>query len=130
MMTNKFCPRCDTEKPIEDWGRNASRPDGFNSWCKACTSNYHSARNNTPEGKLRKRRSYLKKKYGLTPADIPDECELCGSPDRICVDHDHVTGEVRGFLCHKCNCALGQVNDDVKILGLLIEYLEKHNERS
>ena len=41
------------------------------------------------------------------------------------VDHDHVTGETRGVLCHQCNIALGMVRDNIDCLTGLIEYLEK-----
>jgi len=41
-------------------------------------------------------------------------CAICKrkSKRRLCVDHCHVTGEVRGLICHKCNTALGLFDDD------------------
>jgi Recombination endonuclease VII len=40
------------------------------------------------------------------------------------VDHDHVTGSVRGLLCAGCNVALGHVDDNLDRLLGLIEYLK------
>ncbi len=56
--------------------------------------------------------------YGLSPASFDDllsrqdgRCAMCRKdlPDRskICVDHDHDTGKIRGLLCYGCNMALG-----------------------
>ena len=39
-------------------------------------------------------------------------CALCGCVmERPVVDHDHVTGVVRGILCHPCNVKLPAVED-------------------
>ena len=82
------------------------------------------------------------KKYGLTRDDYVDleksqngVCKICGEAEkykkRLSVDHDHscCPGEgscgkcIRGLLCSNCNRVLGQVKDDVKILQIMIEYL-------
>tara|TARA_R100001086_G_scaffold169794_1_gene92581 strand:- start:27 stop:479 length:453 start_codon:yes stop_codon:yes gene_type:complete len=41
-----------------------------------------------------------------------------------CLDHDHITGKFRGWLCHKCNSALGWFNDDINYLRRAVKYLE------
>lgn len=43
---------------------------------------------------------------------------------KLCVDHCHTTGKVRGLLCTPCNLAVGLVNDDPEVLNNLIKYLE------
>jgi hypothetical protein len=64
-----------------------------------------------------RRRHHLKKRYGITLDDYDAMfkkqkglCMLCGKPEKnkrhLHVDHDHVTGKVRGLLCGVCNRAL------------------------
>ena len=40
------------------------------------------------------------------------------------LDHNHETKEFRGWLCHKCNRALGSFNDDWKTLLRAVKYLK------
>lgn len=42
------------------------------------------------------------------------------------VDHDHLSGRVRGLLCGNCNVALGNAQDDPIILRRLADYKESH----
>lgn len=72
--------------------------------------------------------------YGLTPEDYDKMllsqngvCAICGSEPggrwkRLFVDHDHVTGAVRGLLCHLCNTALERVDN---FRDSIDAYLEK-----
>jgi hypothetical protein len=55
------------------------------------------------------------------------KCAVCEEvPERqIHIDHDHVTGEVRGLLCFRCNITLGKVGDDPDLLQKMIEYLKR-----
>lgn len=36
-------------------------------------------------------------------------CILCRERDAKCIDHDHLTGRVRGLLCVSCNTALNRI---------------------
>lgn len=72
-------------------------------------------------------------KYGITPEVYralwiaqQGECAICGLPEktrRLSIDHDHLTGEVRGLLCNNCNAGIGKLNDSVPHLQAAIAYL-------
>jgi len=56
----------------------------------------------------------------------PDHCMLCENPsDVLEVDHCHITGQFRGWICKNCNTGLGKFFDDSKFLIKAIEYLHK-----
>jgi hypothetical protein len=41
------------------------------------------------------------------------------------LDHCHVTGSFRGWLCGKCNTGLGMLGDNIAGLKAAIAYLER-----
>ena len=74
--------------------------------------------------KYLRNRSETRKKEKLAGRKKPTNCEVCGSEKIIEFDHNHKTNKFRGWLCHKCNMVIGIVNDDTKILQLLVKYIE------
>ncbi len=66
------------------------------------------------------------------PNYIPFECPIChkrtivGVTSKIVLDHNHKTGEVRGWMCDSCNTGIGRFKDDIKILQRAIKYLENN----
>ena len=61
-----------------------------------------------------------------------ENVQFCGSAEsmvfngkvkRIAIDHCHLTGVVRGLLCHSCNTGLGYFNDNWVLLDNALEYL-------
>ena len=52
-------------------------------------------------------------------------CQICGSSEKICFDHDHETGEFRGWICARCNLVLGHVKDNADLLESLAKYIKK-----
>ncbi len=47
-------------------------------------------------------------------------CALCGRKQKLSVDHDHVSGEVRGLLCNRCNRRLAGIDDQEWLRAALI----------
>lgn len=57
----------------------------------------------------------------------PDACEACGGNDGgIVFDHCHERMHPRGWICDRCNVALGCLRDDIDRLRKLIVYLERN----
>jgi hypothetical protein len=83
--------------------------------------------------------SYARKyKYGLTHGEFEAMLAGQGGACAIChaglavknVDHDHVTGMVRGILCVKCNLALGMADDSPDRLRAMAAYIDRMKETS
>ena len=63
-------------------------------------------------------------------ADQNGLCKICSVDlcDNVaCLDHDHLTNMVRGYLCRSCNSGLGYFDDSVDILQNAINYLTKYS---
>ena len=82
--------------------------------------------------KIRERMS----QYSLEPsfyfsllAKQDGKCAICGVPiSEFKVDHSHVTGQVRGLLCHSCNIGISWFKDNPVILKNASDYLSRNNQ--
>jgi hypothetical protein len=58
-------------------------------------------------------------------------CAICNNvldkAEKTHIDHDHVTNEVRGILCHGCNTSLGGFKDSIDVLKSAVNYLKKYS---
>lgn len=94
--------------------------------CKDCSRSYdHSRRIN------RLRYDHLQKRYGLMAGEYERLynlqkgcCKICNSHfETLNVDHNHMTGQVRGLLCEFCNKAIGLLRDNPLICDSAAIYL-------
>ena len=86
---------------------------------------------------FRHKKIYLKNNYGLTIeqynqmfVDQNGICAICNGKNKngrnLYVDHNHITGKVRGLLCNNCNCGIGYLKENEDILLKAIKYLIKN----
>ena len=77
-------------------------------------------------------KTYLKRKYRISPEEYSEllqqrngVCDICKMlQKKLVIDHNHITGMVRGVLCHNCNKGIGFLKDNTTILNNAIKYLE------
>lgn len=70
-----------------------------------------------------------RKRYDELLAEQGGVCAICFGTNgnhRLAVDHYHVTGTVRGLLCHNCNQAIGKFKDSPEIVKRALAYLRRH----
>jgi len=80
-------------------------------------------------------------KFGYNLDDVVDlflkhngKCDICGKTAEeskhrnifLSIDHNHVTGKIRGFLCSGCNGAIGMFEENPQLLNKAINYLQHH----
>lgn len=91
------------------------------------------------------RRNNVRRVFGISLEDYEFRfsqqggcCSICeteislgrngpGRPAHL--DHNHETGEIREFLCDRCNVMVGMSGESQDILSQAILYLEKYNGR-
>lgn len=69
-----------------------------------------------------KTRGYLERKQ-------EGRCAICETKSKLVLDHNHITGEVRGMLCNNCNIGLGLFKDNPEILVRASHYIETRDAK-
>lgn len=111
------CPKCNKQKPLDRfWHPPENRyqtATGKAAWCYDCGNAYNSVVH-----KLKKENPYK---------NTENICDCCGikSDKKLLLDHDHITGEFRGWLCRNCNVGIGNLGDNIEGLDQAIAYLRK-----
>lgn len=143
LPVSKVCSKCGIDKPIDAYGKQKGGRHGRHPTCKECrrasTRRHYEANREdilakqklNPQKHENQRWAERKAKYGVTReiyaamvAAQDGRCAVCGErPEKLCIDHDHESGDVRGLLCSSCNIALGHFRDDPERLARAIGYL-------
>lgn len=91
---------------------------------------------NNPEKASRHwKKTAVKKRFGLTVEEYDallqaqgGACYICGEvKPKMDLDHNHVTGALRKFLCSPCNLLVGNIEKNQAKLQAVFGYLEEHS---
>lgn len=122
-MSRPLLERCGRGHPFDEKNTHLYRDKTgrLHRVCRACA---------------KRRNGFRRRLYGLSDEDFQERldeqnavCAICGkkSGDRsLAVDHDHVSGSIRGLLCSTCNTGIGGLKDDPELVRRAITYLQSH----
>ena len=121
----KCCTRCKKQKPLdnEHFPPHNKTKSGFDSWCRECRREYRNANN---RGKYR---HMITDEHLQQIKKETKKCVICGSNEKLVVDHDHKTNKIRGMLCNHCNFGLGHFKDDPMLLEFAAQYLYASSDK-
>lgn len=137
----KLCRGCGIQKPLTEFNlrkdRGSSDRYGRVSRCRTCTTAAAQAwyyKDHERTKTLARATQYRRRHEGrITSAEAitlaennVGYCDLCSDYGIICIDHDHETEARRGFLCSRCNFALGGFRDDPDLLQKAAAYLIRY----
>ncbi|CAB5222555.1 Recombination endonuclease VII [uncultured Caudovirales phage] len=126
----KQCTNCKENKEDAEFyliKRPAPRNPSLYRHCKEC------CRIITKQNKNYSKNWELLKKYNITLEEYKIQCSLRDNCCDICsnkvitlhVDHSHLTGKVRGYLCGSCNRGIGLLKDSASICLSAGKYLNE-----
>ena len=121
---SKVCTSCGIEKPIEAFAKNQYGKDNRilrRPICKDCYSK--KAKINPTEKKI------YEAKFPQPQIGDRFICPICGRnivrkfKNDVVLDHSHLDGSVRGWVCSSCNTSIGKFYDDTEILQRAIDWI-------
>ena len=138
----KACCMCQVEKPLTEYHKDKNKSDGRSARCAVCAraymkkyratpgfaakkKTYEKERRRDPKGRSRIHAMNIRIKFGTSQeysdwlVAIPN-CHICrivlghrDGDERPQIDHDHLTGQIRGVLCIRCNTLVGTLEAEV-----------------
>jgi len=116
---SKRCTKCRDIKPLSAFGKvngGLIRPE-----CKKCMNEMVAVRNRLRRENPAPKEDYVCPICKQSAEQVKDYGGKKNTP--WVIDHCHETNKFRGWLCHRCNRALGGFCDDITFLNRAIEYL-------
>ena len=130
-VESRKCYKCGELKHIEEFAMRVetNKHKEYRNECKTCKNKETDIANK------------LKKEYATIKPSLDDECIICQRTERKIkdsgrfsqtitprtvwtLDHNHETGEFRGWICNYCNMMLSRADDNPKVLRRGADYLE------
>lgn len=143
--STKVCKDCGEEKHTTEFSYHPETKDNLRGNCKVCRSIKSEATRDKSRKKdynrdyytSQSRRNQIMKKYGITLEQYEEllekqdhKCAICDKHKdefkiNLAVDHNHITGEIRGLLCAYCNHRVIGRHRDGNLLRKMADYVDQ-----
>lgn len=136
---NPVCPDCGGTKTPAEFYADRKKSNGLSTYCRECCRvRAKASYARDPERSKAAHRAWVAKNpdrvrahkaqsaYGISAAELQalaNVCVICGEKTGLCIDHNHLSGRVRGMLCTPCNKGLGFFRDNPSLLYRAADYV-------
>ncbi|MCW5909991.1 MAG: hypothetical protein KIT62_02895 [Cyclobacteriaceae bacterium] len=123
--TSKICTSCGIEKPIEAFAKNQFGKNNRVLRRPVCRACYSKKVKIDPEEKKIYEALFPRPKIGEEFS-----CPICYRKkirrfqNDVVLDHSHIDGSVRGWVCSSCNTSIGKFYDNPEILQRAIDWIK------
>ena len=126
--SHKICNVCHCLKPVSKFDKNQNNLHGVvrRPSCQKCRTDIDKRAPKTRQAKEMEKQKPSKGE--------PFQCPICkkrsivGITAKIVADHDHHTGNIRGFICDSCNTGLGRFKNGENYLMNALLYIQERDK--
>lgn len=128
----RTCSVCHINKNLNNFVKDKNYREGHRYYCKPCRNKSRKSTLEVAQTSLRQSTQGTWTLKDKQEAFIHQhgKCAICStlltSWRKAHADHNHITQQVRGLLCSKCNHLLGLADENQLILAQAISYLQKY----
>lgn len=119
ILISKKCSKCNNWLDTDMFADNQQKLSKKDDWCIVC-----------------KRIKRLIEVYNCSyeealPFSTITTCQSCGVEDKysLHIDHNHITGKIRGIICSPCNLSYGLFSENPERILSLYKYALTHSNR-
>ena len=122
---SKICTSCFEDKPIEAFSKNQFGKNNRILRRPVCRDCYRKKVKINP-----KEKKEYELKHPRPPIGSEFQCPIChrkkirAFQNDVVLDHSHIDGSVRGWVCSSCNTSIGKFYDDPSILQRAIDWIK------
>ena len=122
----KICNRCNRLLKIEQFDKNQNGKNNRSVRRPSCIDCRKEIDGKRVTLKDKKEWEKIKPEYEIWKCPICNKKTIPGITSKVVLDHNHITGKPRAWICDSCNTGLRRFKDNISTIKDAIKYLEKY----
>ena len=122
----KICNRCNRLLKTEQFDKNQNGKNNRSVRRPSCIDCRKEIDGKGVTLKDKKEWEKIKPEYEIWKCPVCNKKTIPGITSKVVLDHNHITGRPRAWICDSCNTGLGRFKDNISTMKDAIDYLEKY----
>ena len=129
----KRCSTCQLMRPLTDFNKRATAPDGLQWRCRSCSRDWYLAHQEEHKANVRERNTRVRREYAARLVDyfLDHPCVDCGDDDVRVLEFDHEDpSQKTGDVTTMANCAASWSRIEAEIAKCSVRCANCHRRRT